>query len=479
MDSDRFFQGQADSDHELGLSTCPLVSLLPSELLDQILSYLSAEDLTAVSATCHTLKDHAFDDRLWASIVNSQLPIKLDDPAPFESFRTLYAVHYPFWFIPRNKIWFSDTAHTGNLIMTRYDHRRGIIDAFRVLAERQSNAQLQFWEYNPEVIIQTFHPRVFLWFDDPVMCLVPRSSNLPAGAGPLQHLHGEIRMPMALESQSVFNAFSLCSNKDSSISADTLAENQWPPLKIPASKRVYRNPDSHWSGWDERPRRLAEISDSAFRIRKWAYFRMGLPVFEGDNNEAISTYATLDPSLYTPTKSRPYQGIWVGDYGAHGCEFLLVLQRDREPAESATEYGHSTAGASVSSSPSGVSRDYAGFETGDYGTVIPKGSLEAIKLTGDPNVPRGEISFIADDIGDDGLVRVADEDPFRGARIVASKGHLAGVGFRDDIFIDSQLILVSPDCLAHYWVAMGHVSYYRRVDIDALIGESLSSSPGS
>jgi hypothetical protein len=38
-----------------------------------------------------------------------------------------------------------------------------------------------------------------------------------------------------------------------------------------------------------------------------------------------------------------------------------------------------------------------------------------------------------------------------------------------DIFIQSQLILVSTDLLAHYWKEMGHVSYFRRVDIDALL----------
>lgn len=38
-----------------------------------------------------------------------------------------------------------------------------------------------------------------------------------------------------------------------------------------------------------------------------------------------------------------------------------------------------------------------------------------------------------------------------------------------DIFIQSQLILISTDLMAHYWKEMGHVSYFRRVDIDALL----------
>lgn len=36
-------------------------------------------------------------------------------------------------------------------------------------------------------------------------------------------------------------------------------------------------------------------------------------------------------------------------------------------------------------------------------------------------------------------------------------------------FINSELILISTDVMAHYWKEMGHVSYFRRVDIDALL----------
>lgn len=38
-----------------------------------------------------------------------------------------------------------------------------------------------------------------------------------------------------------------------------------------------------------------------------------------------------------------------------------------------------------------------------------------------------------------------------------------------DSFIPSQLILVSTDLIAHWWIEMGHASYLRRVDIDSLL----------
>ncbi|KAK1035564.1 hypothetical protein LTS16_014520 [Friedmanniomyces endolithicus] len=114
-------------------------------------------------------------------------------------------------------------------------------------------------------------------------------------------------------------------------------------------------------------------------------------------------------------------------------------------------------------------------EVTDYENV-PTGRLEAIKLTGDPNIPRGEYTWIAPDIGHGGFLRVADEWNFRGARVVRSAGHIAGRGFREgesilcgDQYTPSQLIMVSHDRLAQFWEGFGHISYYQRVDLDALL----------
>lgn len=39
-----------------------------------------------------------------------------------------------------------------------------------------------------------------------------------------------------------------------------------------------------------------------------------------------------------------------------------------------------------------------------------------------------------------------------------------------DEFIPSQLILISNDKLAQYWVPFGHISFYERVHVDKLFG---------
>lgn len=172
------------------------------------------------------------------------------------------------------------------------------------------------------------------------------------------------------------------------------------------------------------------------------------------HGEEVYTYATLDPKLYTPTEEKPYRGIWVGDYSGHGCEFLLMHQPDNE--EPFDE-------ASVVQGDDETPEEFAIRKKEER---IYRGSLEAIKLTGDPNVPRGEYTFISDDISKTGFVRKATEDRFKGARVVRSRGHIAARMFRNDKYIESQLIMISHDRLAQYWVGFGHISFYERVKID-------------
>jgi hypothetical protein len=248
--------------------------------------------------------------------------------------------------------------------------------------------------------------------------------------------------------------------------------NMWPPPVVPADHRVA---GARVHGLDrpplsdkDIPSSRTEMSDTAFRIRTWLEmtsgarrrrFRTleedatrGAAVAEASTDitilellnamdhfdnmlprhrqpghfppasmglhigEEITTYATLDPELYTPTARYPYRGIWVGDYSGHGCEFLLVHQPEREDDDSDLL-------------PRREGETDEGYAQRKIDETVHRGRLEAIKLTGDPNVPRGEYTFVVEDLGPAGFVRTIQEAPFQGARVVKSKGHVANTGF--------------------------------------------------
>ncbi|KAK4172079.1 hypothetical protein QBC36DRAFT_338690 [Triangularia setosa] len=270
----------------------------------------------------------------------------------------------------------------------------------------------------------------------------------------------------------------------------------WPPPTVPSDQRVLGTCLHRFQQQllkpESRPSCRANLSDKTFRIRKWLTMRVPgnnsdnasirnfftspttipslIPVTADDLDivdenlplrlhigEEIATYATLDPKLYTPTKEKPFRGIWVGDYSGHGCEFLLLVQPDDkvpfDPDAIQPRGGEST----------------EDFEKRKYEETVYRGRLDAIKLTGDPNVPRGEATFRVDDLGDGGLVKVCEDEPFAGVRMVRSEGHVASTGFVLDSFIESQLLLVSHDRLAQYWIEWGHVSFFERVDVDRFL----------
>lgn len=144
--------------------------------------------------------------------------------------------------------------------------------------------------------------------------------------------------------------------------------------------------------------------------------------------EDISSYSTLDPKLYTPTETKPWRGIWAGDFSGHGFEFLLIHQPDEPPA--------------TDSELDLVRLDDETDEAWEKRRLearVFRGRLEAIKLTGDPNVPRGEYTFVADDLGPGGYVGLVHDAPLmgddpKGTRVVRSKGHVALTGFVEGNF---------------------------------------------
>jgi len=483
-------------------TSVPPFIALPSELIHHILCYLPLCDLLSISLVNRALHAHAQQDTLWHAFVQFEIPGPAKRPSTIATWRELYKQHHPYWFLVRNKIWFADTPHTGKLIIARYDHRINAIEAYTLVAERRQPS-FQSWSYNPDAIIHTFNPRIRLDLNAPVVRLNEAAyvSATPATRLCPRRLQFEIPMdtassssPPGRQSAAIHSTLLLTRPWPSTIT--TSATPIWPPLTLPSTQRTRNDtPPSGFYQPSSKPSTLPDLCMSAFRLRKWMEFSarpLGVSMRVGED---MATFATLPHAAYTPTAQKPWQGIWCGDYAGHGCEFLVVRQLDAEeagplPARAEWALSARQRGGSVSSTGSwstAQEEEAPGYieENGDGGgngggddagqvvrseqdseSAVYSGRLEAIKLTGDPNIPRGEYTFIAPDIGPAGLLRIANEEVFKGARIVKSVGHIAARGFRDDDYMTSQLILISHDRLAQYWETFGHVSFYHRVDVE-------------
>ena len=447
---------------------------LPAELLHGIFSYLPALSLVDLSLTCRGLHAHTSDDALWKSIVNENLPsvASLTSPHPHPSFRALYAAFHPNWFLPKNKLWIADNAATGKLLLARYDPYRAIIEAHALVAQRK-NHRYSYWDHDPEVIIHTFSPTVQLDTNSPAVRLDANAyaavRGYDIGESPLyKRLQREVPMDTHTGSAShgIYSTFMLARPLDPSLIDP--GTSVWPPQTIPATERSRNESAQQFNGLGHKPACLSDISTGTFRLRKWMQFgSIDSPRLGGISmrmGEDVVTYGTLKEEAYTPTPEKPWRGIWVGDYSGHGCEFLLVAQPDEgeerplpegvlKPRSQALlsrayfETGpdpmldpHALAAlnaviemqsATIEEEGATAEKEDVLYEEAESSVSNYRGRLEAIKLTGDINVPRGEYTFIAPDIGPKGLIRVATEDPFKGARIVKSAGHVAGSGFRD------------------------------------------------
>lgn len=435
---------------------------MPPELVDSILSYLSPYDLISVSATCLTLYGHALSDVVWQPIVQHHVPgVAVRTSYPCTSFRELYAEHDRLWFLPKYKIWFCDRDLTGKLILVRFDHRRGCIEGFEMLAV-SNRTSYEHWSANHQVVIHRFEPSVKLHLDRPVLQFKVGDRQADGGFSTrpgANRFADEIPMVLDDRLQNMYSNFLLTKplsheDADAMLSDDYPYGHVWPPPVVPACHHaagVRSGEDIHRLSPGDRPRRRSEVSDQTFRIRRWIQMT-GTPAHPGVGidqmggfagvipiqaalqqggtghvgagpvgahiGEEVMTYSTLDPALYTPTPTKPWRGIWVGDYSGHGCEFLLINQPDDPPATDAE--------LDLVRRPAETDGEW---ENRRLEARIYRGRLEAIKLTGDPNVPRGEYTFVADDLGPDSFVGLASEPPFVGARVVKSKGHVAGTGF--------------------------------------------------
>jgi hypothetical protein len=115
-------------------------------------------------------------------------------------------------------------------------------------------------------------------------------------------------------------------------------------------------------------------------------------------------------------------------------------------------------------------------------------TIHAYKLTGDQNVPKGELSFSVDlspKLQGDNLLEPVELGEAAakqwGAKFLSrfgGKGQVAGEGYTNAQFIEGQLILVN-DFFSFAWVPIGHQVFFGRPSAELTLRLLRDSEQGS
>ncbi|KAK9472545.1 uncharacterized protein V1510DRAFT_434894 [Dipodascopsis tothii] len=398
----------------------PLLAL-PPEILLLVFALVGGDALAEVAGTCRQLRKFVTDtDELWRTACAA---LRAPTPAPYGSWQALFRALRPHMWL-RPGAWHGDKSMFGSFLIARYARDTGRLEAYELLCLRNLNEppEVRNWTHDPFVVVQDFRPRIAL-AQFPTVVLAPDS------AYDERHQLAQPPSPQRVAMR-LMHAAPLAPGR---LPAWTPV---WPPRTVPARERARAGSVTGFAGAPVPPRAAAA---DVFRVRMRLLLTGRLIGITA--GMMLETVARVDDAAWRPTAQCPLRGIWVGDYESHGGEFVVFLQPD-------------------------ASR------------------LEAVKLTGDPNVPRGELTFVVDDLAH--TVRTCTEPEWPGARVYAARGHTASLNFTNgkadagradpDTFSPTQLIVVDHNTVAHYWTDLYRIKTYRRVDIDAFLAGPVAGS---
>ncbi|ORX82849.1 hypothetical protein K493DRAFT_388414 [Basidiobolus meristosporus CBS 931.73] len=395
---------------------------LPEDLLLHQLRYFSAKGLARLSVTNKYFNKICMDDSLWHNVCRSYGVTELGN-WPGKTFKSLYYLLLSKWGWLLG-LWFGNFPTIGDLVQVVWVPEEGALVASRIECINTYNMRMeQLLPVNPNVLIYELHTsfkyrRLFVISLDATTSDITTLCHYP---DLLIRLDDDTWVPM--DNRTGIDLRQCHRANVSKVSFYSHPKTGlW--VSLPEQWELdYTNQDS--PQMSKRPCFSWRCSRHCHECSRFQV-RMFVP-----------SLAKLFPFEVNPSASSPLQGLWVGTYGPHGCEILL-------------------------------------FNYDEQGS-----QLLASKITGDINVPRGEITFLVD-FGRE-LVD-ASNVLFRGYRVYAGQGQIASNSFLNSRMIDIECmhrfpcrmigilirfirigIWISNDEIAVYWCDLHLLGRYLRV----------------
>jgi hypothetical protein len=228
-----------------------------------------------------------------------------------------------------------------------------------------------------------------------------------------------------------------------------------------------------------------------------------------------SSNATLISSDFNSSSIPCLDGIWIGTFGHHGLEFIYIKTYDKKISDSSkkdslitlqneddeevsiminTEEYSNMESEENSDEVSHTHDNYFSRSFHDLRSIdlqnenenednemmlhdeltgINKSRQEivAYKITGDVNIPKGEISWSADlshtinsemTTLDGRVYDITQSNEFQNSKIYKAEGIFAQIGYRDIKKRPGKLIVISQDEIAIFWETIYRISRFKR-----------------
>lgn len=470
-----------------------MASTLPVEVLEILaISIGEVKDVMALAGTSRRFQSIILSsDRIWqtrllkdlniwshklsAGAISNLVPDSTDCDAPCCLFRVYRRLFEHKWAKP--SIWFGDRHQFGSVITSIFNYDEGVFEFYECICDKDRELPPD-WTFsrfsaNDNVEIHEYAPKINMI--GPILRIDPKSIDYDRP----ETLTDLNCRPEDIDRENPRLAVSLLRVRPMLPSRIHPSMMLWPPRTIPTETRARNSSATEFRG-QLAPR---QPCDSIIRIVKTITYpgpsgnepSSGVPSY-GTSADAASADAAFSTGVFAsalgptrhPARSADFMvgfGVWSAPNRMAG-EVRKVETYSRWP-----EQVKLTSNIGEDDPLSATDLDLQGLWVGDIGGRLGEllmfhqptpHRLEAVKLTADVRVPRGEVEFVADLNN----ISTTKYPEWPKADVVLASWQTSGIDHLNPKYLACELILISNKKIALYCPEEEHLAYMIRLQVD-------------